>query len=216
MRRIVVGAFISLDGVMQAPGGPEEDISGGFELGGWTVPHFDEGVGAVLEETLSAPFDLLLGRKTYDIFAAHWPRVAEDPAAAGVDDEEAALARTFNAVTKYVATHRGDTLSWQNSEALGDDIAGRLKDLKQSDGPILLVQGSSELIQTLLVNDLVDELRLLIFPIVLGEGKRMFGNGTVPAAFRMTRPAATSPSGVVAVSYERTGAIETGSFALED
>jgi dihydrofolate reductase len=165
--------------------GPEEDTSCDFELGGWTVKYFDEVVGATLGDTFSAPFDLLLGRRTYDIFAAHWPRVASDPVAAGVDEGEGALARTFNAVTKYVATHFPNTLKWQKSEALGADIVARLRELKQTDGPILLVQGSSDLIQTLLANDLVDEFRLLIFPVVLGKGKRLFGRGTAPAAFKV-------------------------------
>jgi dihydrofolate reductase len=213
MRRIVVGEFISLDGVIQGPGGPEEDTSGGFEHGGWTVPYFDEAVGAALGETFSAPFDLLLGRRTYDIFADHWPRVAADPGAAGVGEDEAALARAFNAITKYVATHSPDTLTWQNSEALGADIAARLSELKRTDGPILLVQGSSALVQTLLAHDLVDEIRLLIFPVVLGKGKRLFGGGTAPGAFKVTK-SATSPSGVLAVTYERAGDIRVGSFAL--
>jgi dihydrofolate reductase len=213
MRKIVVGVFVSLDGVMQGPGGPEEDTSGDFELGGWTVKHFDDFVGATLGETFSAPFDLLLGRRTYDIFAAHWPRVASDPVAAGVDEGEGALARTFDAVTKYVATHFPNTLKWQNSEALGADIVARLRELKQTDGPILLVQGSSDLIQTLLANDLVDEFRLLIFPVVLGKGKRLFGSGTAPAAFKVTK-SATSPNGVLAVTHKRAGNIQIGSFAL--
>lgn len=213
MRKIVAGAFVSLDGVMQAPGGPEEDTDGGFAHGGWTVPYFDEAVGAAMDETLSVPYDLLLGRRTYDIFAAHWPHVEHDPAADGFDQGSSDLGRAFDAVTKYVATHSPETLSWANSEALGEDVVARLRALKQTDGPVLLVQGSSELIQTLLAADLVDEVRLLVFPVVLGRGKRLFGAGTIPAAFRLASSTA-SPSGVVVAVYERAGEIETGSFAL--
>lgn len=206
MRKIVVGAFVSLDGVMQAPGGPEEDTTGGFTLGGWTVPYFDEAVGESVGGLFAEPFELLLGRRTYDIFAAHWPRVSEG--------EDAELAQMFNATTKYVATHAPDTLGWQNTEWLGEDPVGRLRALKLSEGPVLLVQGSSALIQTLLAHDLVDAVQLLIFPLVLGTGKRLFGGGTVPAAFRLTGSGA-SPSGVLTARYERAGAVETGSFALD-
>lgn len=214
MRKIVVGMFVSLDGVVQAPGGPEEDTSGDFKFGGWMFNYGDEKVWATLSETFSAPFDLLLGRKTYDIFAAHWPRIADHPVAAGVDEGEGALAKSFDACTKYVATHSPDTLTWKNSEALGADIVAQLRELKKTDGPILLVQGSSNMIQTLLKNNLVDEFRLLIFPIVLGKGKRLFSADTPPAAFKMTKSAIT-PNGVVAVTYERAGEVKVGSYALD-
>ena len=214
MRKVIVGAFVSLDGVMQAPGGPEEDPTGGFEHGGWVAPHWDDTIGAAMDETFSTPFDLLLGRRTYDIFAAHWPYVGHDPAAGTFDRLNSDIARTFNSITKYVATHSPDTLSWQNSRPLGRDVVARVRELKKADGTVLLTQGSSELVQTLLANDLVDELRLLIFPIVLGQGKRLFGDGAVPATFRLTK-SATSPTGVLISSYERAGAIETGSFASE-
>jgi dihydrofolate reductase len=213
MRKIVAGAFVSLDGVMQAPGGPDEDPTGGFEYGGWATTHWDDVIGAAMAETFAAPFDLLLGRKTYDIFAAHWPYVETDPTKSAFDKLNSDIAATFNAITKYVATHSPDTLSWQNSRSLGSDVVATLRALKKEDGPDLLTQGSTELLQTLLANDLVDELRLIIFPIVLGKGKRLFGNGAVPAAFRLTR-STTSPRGVLIVSYERAGEIETGSFAL--
>ncbi|TJX01203.1 MAG: dihydrofolate reductase, partial [Mesorhizobium sp.] len=144
MRKITTATFVSLDGVMQAPGGPEEDPVGGFEFGGWTFHYWDDVGGAFIGETFAKPFALLLGRKTYDIFAAHWPYQKDDP-----------IADRFNAVTKYVATHQPDTLSWQNSQSLGDDVVATLRQLKQEDGPDLLIQGSSELIQTLLANDLI-------------------------------------------------------------
>lgn len=215
MRRIVTAAFVSLDGVMQAPGGPQEDPSGGFRHGGWTFPYFDEAVGAAIGEGFAQGFDLLLGRRTYDIFAAHWPHVATDPAAPTYDEGSAGIAATFNAVTKYVATHAPDTLSWENSEWLGEDVVERLKEVKKCDGPMLLTQGSSELIQELLAADLIDEFRLLVYPLVLGRGKRLFGEGTLPAAFRLTRSHST-PNGVLIASYERAGAVNTGSFALEN
>lgn len=203
MRKIIAATFVSLDGVMQAPGGPQEDPVGGFEFGGWTFHYWDDVMGAAMGETFSKPFALLLGRKTYDIFAAHWPYQKNDP-----------IADIFNAVTKYVATHRPDSLSWQNSQPLGSDVVATLRRMKQEDGPDLLIQGSSELIQTLLANDLIDEISLLIFPLVLGKGKKLFGIGTIPAAFKLTRSQA-STTGVLMASYERSGEIKTGSFATE-
>jgi dihydrofolate reductase len=214
MRRIITGAFVSLDGVMQAPGGPEEDPTGGFAHGGWVAPHWDDTLGAAMDEQFSTPFDLLLGRRTYDIFAAHWPYVQHDPAASDFDRLNSDIAAMFNRIAKYVATHEHETLTWQNSQWLGRDVVAALRELKATDGPALLTQGSSELIQTLLAADLIDELRLLIFPLVLGPGKRLFGDGTVPAAFRLTK-SATSPSGVLIASYERAGAVTAGSFAME-
>jgi dihydrofolate reductase len=214
MRRIITTAFVSLDGVMQAPGGPEEDRTGGFQHGGWTVPYWDDALGASMGEIFSKPFDLLLGRRTYDIFAAHWPLVQSDPAASNFDALNHEIATLFNGVTKYVATHAPETLSWQNSQPLGTDVVAALRDLKQTDGPDLLTQGSSVLIQTLLAHDLIDELRLLIYPLALGRGKRLFGEGTVPAAFTLTK-ATTSPSGVLIATYAPAGEVRTGSFALE-
>ncbi|MER8701074.1 dihydrofolate reductase family protein [Mesorhizobium sp. M1273] len=203
MKKIIAATFVSLDGVMQAPGGPQEDPVGGFEFGGWTFHYWDDVMGAAMGETFSKPFALLLGRKTYDIFAAHWPYQKNDP-----------IADIFNAVTKYVATHRPDSLSWQNSQPLGSDVVATLRRMKQEDGPDLLIQGSSELIQTLLANDLIDEISLLIFPLVLGKGKKLFGSGTIPAALKLTRSQA-STTGVLMASYERSGEIKTGSFATE-
>lgn len=208
MRRIVITAFISLDGVMQAPGGPEEDHTGRFTLGGWTVP-FWEGEGAVemgtfLDETFGQPFDLLLGRRTYEIFAAHWPHV-------GPDDPMGAL---FDRVTKHVAAGPDIPLEWQNSRRLGPDAVGAVRALKAGDGPDLLIQGSSVLVQALLANDLIDEFRLLVFPVLLGPGKRLFGEGTVPTTLRLAR-SRTAANGVVMSVYERMGGdVATGSFAL--
>jgi dihydrofolate reductase len=204
MRKIVAATFVSLDGVMQAPGGPEEDPTGDFNYGGWTFHYWDDAMGGVMDETFSKPFALLLGRKTYDIFAAHWPYRPDDP-----------IGKAFNAATKYVATHSPETLNWENSQSLGSDVVASLRKLKQEDGPVLLIQGSSELIQTLLAADLIDEFRLLIFPLVLGRGKKLFGSGTMPAAFKLTGSQA-STTGVLMAAYERAGEIKTGSFALEE
>ncbi|WP_296744086.1 dihydrofolate reductase family protein [Mesorhizobium sp.] len=202
MRKITAATFVSLDGVMQAPGGPEEDPASGFALGGWTFHYWDDVMGAAMGETFGKPFALLLGRKTYDIFAAHWP-YQDDP-----------IGEAFNAATKYVATHRPESLTWRNTQSLGPDIVATLRRLKQEDGPDLLIQGSSDLIQTLLANDLIDEIRLLIFPLVLGKGKRLFGGGAMPAAFRLASSQA-STTGVIMVTYQRAGEIKVGSFAQE-
>lgn len=206
MRRIIVATFISLDGVMQAPGGPAEDPTGGFSFGGWAAPHFDAALGASMGEILSRPFDLLLGRKTYDIFAAHWPFVA-DP-----DDP---IAPMFNRVTKYVASRSKKTLSWQNSRLLGDDTLAALKTLKSEDGPDLLVQGSSELLQTLWQNNLVDAFSVLIFPLVLGKGKRLFGTGAIPAGLTLVKSKAY-PTGVIVANYRPDGAVRIGDFQLAE
>jgi dihydrofolate reductase len=206
MRRIIVATFVSLDGVMQAPGGPQEDPTGGFALGGWTAPHFDAALGASMGEIFSRPFDLLLGRKTYDIFAAHWPYVTDpnDP-----------IAGLFNQVTKYVASRSKPKLTWQNSQLLGDDIVASLKKLKSENGPDLLVQGSSELLQTLWKNGLIDEFSVLIFPVVLGKGKRLFGNGAIPAGLKL-RKSKSYPTGVIVASYVPDGEAKTGTFQLAE
>jgi dihydrofolate reductase len=214
MRKIVIGAFVSLDGVMQAPGGPEEDTSGGFTLGGWTVPFWDDVIGAAMGESFATPFDLLLGRRTYDIFAGHWPKVPREPGAKGYDAGSAGIAERFDAITKYVATHRPESLAWKNSRGLGTDVAGALRDLKKADGPTLLTQGSTELVHLLLENDLADELRLLVYPIVIGKGKRLFERGSAPAAFELTK-STVSPKGVILATYARKGDVQTGSFALD-
>ena len=206
MPRIIVAAFVSLDGVMQAPGGPREDTEGGFVHGGWVVPYVDEAFGNAMGELFSRPFELLLGRRTYDIFAAHWPRV---PA----DSEDRPLADLFNGITKHVATHRPESLAWQNSRELGDDVIATLRTLKQQDGPDLLTQGSSELVHQLFAADLVDEVRLLVFPVLLGKGKRLFADDGKPAAFRLEN-SLVSASGIVISRYGREGEVRTGSFEL--
>ena len=199
MRKIVVLTFVSLDGVMQAPGGPEEDTSGGFTFGGWTAPYFDEMGGKIMGEQLTPPFDLLLGRKTYDIFAGFWP-TSQDP---GAD--------ALNRATKYVVSGSAPELSWDTSVLITGDVVTKLKELKAADGPMLQVHGSSVLIQTLLKHDLVDELWLKTFPVTLGSGKRLFGEGTMPMAFKLTSSQVT-PSGVIIANYLRDGDVQTGSF----
>jgi dihydrofolate reductase len=202
MRKVYGTAFISLDGVMQAPGGPEEDPNG-FDFGGWAFPHSEETADAALMEALGDGYDLLLGRRTYDIFAGFWPSV----------DDGNPIARAFNSCTKYVATSGGDeSLTWQNSVALRGDVAHAVAELKRGEGPDLLVQGSSVLQQTLLRHELLDELTLLVHPIVLGAGKRLFGPDSTPASFELVR-STTSPKGVFVGTYRRAGGIETGSFA---
>jgi dihydrofolate reductase len=210
MRKIAASAFVSLDGVMQSPGGPEEDPTGGFKYGGWTAPLWDDTTGAAMDEILATPFDLLLGRKTYDIFSAYWPHVSPD--AEELDGLKGDVARLFNRATKYVATHSPSTLGWQKSQSLGNDVVGALRDLKKKDGPALLVQGSSNFVQTLLAHDLIDEVTLLVFPLALGKGKCFFGEGTLPGALKLTK-STTSGTGVLIVRYERAGDIKTGSYA---
>ena len=196
MRKIIVLTFLSLDGIMQAPGGPEEDITDGFRYGGWTVPFFDEFLGNVMENQMGKPFDLLLGRKTFEIFASYWP------------NEESPI----NEATKYVASNTLTTHAWQKTVFLSGDVAAEVRKLKAQNGPDLQVHGSSNFIQILLKHDLVDELWLKIFPVILGNGKRLFGEGTIPARFTLTACQAL-PAGVIIASYQRAGAVETGSFA---
>jgi dihydrofolate reductase len=205
MRKLVVLSFITLDGVMQAPGGPEEDPTGGFKHGGWVAGYFDDFLGRVMVGQMSRPFDLLLGRKTYEIFAAHWPylKAEEDPFAARI-----------NNATKYVASKTLKKLDWSNSELLKGDVAKEIKRLKEQGGPEIQVHGSGNLIQTLWKHDLVDELWLKIFPITLGGGKRLFDESTIPVGFKLLE-SEVSPRGVIVASYARAGEVETGSFALE-
>jgi dihydrofolate reductase len=202
MRKIRVSTFVSLDGVMQAPGGPEEDPTGGFAFGGWTFPHFDEASGSAMGEIFGRPFDLLLGRKTYDIFAAYWPYVT---------DPNHPIAGPFNKVTKYVASRAKPKLAWQNSRWLGEDAVAALKKLKGGDGPDLLVQGSGDFMQTLWKNALVDEFTVLTFPVVLGKGKRLFGSGTTPSGLKLVK-SQSFPTGVIVANYLPDGAVKTGSF----
>jgi dihydrofolate reductase len=202
MRRLVVLTFSTMDGVMQAPGGPTEDPSGGFAHGGWSVPYFDEFLGKVMDEQMGHRFDLLLGRKTYDIFASYWPHqdVEKDPGAAAL-----------NKARKYVASRSQVKLDWQNSVLLKDDVPAQIKRLKADDGPELQVHGSSNFVQTLLREDLVDELWLKIFPITVGAGKRLFAEGAMPAAFTL-QSSQVSPLGVIVATYQRAGELSTGSF----
>lgn len=200
MRKIVVLSFISLDGIMQAPGGPDEDTSGGFQYGGWTVPYSDESSGKLMGEQMGMPFELLLGRKTYDIFAGYWPKQTGE------------VADPFNSTKKYVVSGSSPELTWAHSELIDGDVVAKLQELKQQDGPMLQVHGSGNMIQTLLKNDLVDELWLKIFPVTLGSGKRLFAEGTMPAAFELTS-SETTPSGVIFANYKRAGGVKTGSFA---
>jgi dihydrofolate reductase len=197
MRKLVVLTFVSLDGVMQAPGGKGEDPSGGFDLEGWTVPYFDEALGVEMTKQMSQPFDLLLGRKTYEIFASYWPQQ-------GSDDP-------INKARKYVVSKKAISTEWEETIQINGDVVAEIETLKQQEGPMLQVHGSSTLIQTLLAHDLVDELWLKVFPVTLGKGKRLFGEGTIPAAFKLTG-STTSPSGVVVISYTREGEVKLGSF----
>ena len=202
MRKIIVGAFVSLDGIMQAPGGPHEDPVGGFKYGGWVAPYFDETLGEAVGQMFQNPFDLLLGRKTYDIFAAHWPY-------AGADDPIGPL---FDGITKYVASRNPYLkLGWQNSQRLGADAAAAVNKLKSEEGPNLLTQGSTDFLQTLFSNDLVDEINVLTFPVVLGSGKKLFGEGASPAALRLVS-SKVSGTGVTINKYVRAGQVITGSF----
>ncbi len=199
MRKIVVFTMLSLDGVMQAPGGPEEDPSEDFKYGGWTVPYADESFGPIFEKELSVPFDLLLGLKTYEIFAAYWPK------------QTGMVGDPFNKAKKYVVSGKGVDLTWKESILIDGDVVAKLKALKREDGPVFHVWGSSKLLQTLLKNDLVDELRLRVYPITLGAGKRLFAEGTIPAAFELIDSQAL-PSGVILANYKRAGEVKTGSF----
>lgn len=199
MRKIVVLTMVSLDGVMQAPGGPKEDPSGGFKYGGWTFPYVDESFGPIINKELSVPFDLLLGRKTYEIFVGYWPK------------QTGPIADPFNKAKKYVVSDKGVDLIWKESILIDGDVVAKLKALKKENGPMLQVHGSAKFLQTLLKNDLVDELRLRIFPITLGTGKRLFAEGTIPVAFELIDSQAL-PSGVILANYKRSGEVKTGSF----
>lgn len=205
MRKLIVLSFITLDGVMQAPGGPEEDPTGGFSHGGWVAGYFDDFLGKVMDKQMNEPFDLLLGRRTYEIFAAYWPYVKTEgnPIAAGL-----------NKAKKYVASKTLRHLDWSNSELINGDVADEIGKLKEQEGPEIQVHGSVGLIQTLLRHDLVDEFRLKIFPITLGRGKRLFAEGTIPAAFVLLG-SEISPNGVIVATYSRAGDVKSGSFAPE-
>lgn len=203
MRKITASTFVSLDGVMQAPGGPTEDPSGGFPYGGWLPPFFDDTVGRFVDEAMGQDYDLLLGRKTYEIFAAHWGHSG---------DEMGAL---FTGIAKYVAAGPDTPLNWNNSHRLQGDVVEAVRTLKQDGDHDLLIQGSSTLIQSLLKADLIDEVSTLTFPVVLGQGKRLFEPGGHGRTWKLVQ-ARHSPSGVVASRYERAGPVTTGSFQMSD
>lgn len=200
MRRLIVSEFMTLDGVVQAPGGPGEDESGGFSFGGWSFPYWDEVLDRTMERLMGVPFDLVLGRRTYDVFAAFWPNAPEE-----------AGGKPLNDATKYVASRGTPSLTWEPSVQIEGDVAEDVAGLKRGDGPELQVHGSGNLIQTLMANDLIDEYRLMTFPVVLGTGKRLFGDGTIPASLRLT-DSEVSTTGVVIGTYQPAGAVQTGSF----
>jgi dihydrofolate reductase len=205
MRKIILLSFITVDNVIQAPGGPEEDPTGGFEHEGWVAGYFDDFLLNVMIKQTSKPFDLLLGRKTYEIFAAYWPYVKAD---------QNPFAAKLNNAKKYVGSKTLTKLDWNNSELINGDVSESIKRIKEQDGPEIQVHGSSNLVQTLLKYDLVDELWLKIFPVTLGTGKRLFAEGTIPAGFKLLE-SGISPSGVIIVNYERAGEVKKGSFGLE-
>jgi dihydrofolate reductase len=200
MRRLIVNTFLTLDGVMQAPGGPGEDDSDGFTQGGWSVNYWDERMGRVMDELMGRPFSLVLGRRTYDIFAGFWPGATEEQGA-----------KPLNDAVKYVASRSRPALSWDKSVLIDGDAADGVAALKQEDGPELQVHGSADLLQTLIRHNLVDQYRLWVFPVVVGSGKRLFANGTVPAALKLV-DSVVSTTGVVIGTYEPAGDIRLGSF----
>lgn len=203
MRNLAVSTFLTLDGVMQGPGGPEEDPSAGFTHGGWSVNYWDDLTGQIMAQSMSKPFDLLLGRKTYEIFAAHWPHVKDDP-----------VADALNSARKYVVSTTLDTVKWNNSSLIKGDLAEQVAKLKAQPGAEIQVHGSWQLIQALMTHDLIDEYRLWLFPVLVGSGKRLFSDGTIPAGLKLV-DTKTSSTGVVIATYQRAGKLQHGSFALD-
>ena len=203
MRKLAVNTFLTLDGVMQAPGGPGEDPSGGFTHEGWSVNYWDDLMGQTMGEFMGKPFDVLLGRKTYEIFAAYWPNVTD-----GSGD-------SLNNAKKYVASRTLKTVDWNNSSLIEGDVAEYVAGLKEQSGPEIQVHGSGNLMQTLIKHDLIDEFQVMIFPILLGTGKRLFADGTIPAGLKLV-DSKTASTGVVIARYERAGDVKYGSFALEE
>lgn len=204
MRKIISITHVTLDGIMQAPGGPEEDPRGGFTQGGWAMLFSDEAGGEALGEIMSGEFDLLLGRRTYEIFAAYWPYAGDNP-----------IAKAFNKATKYVVTHSLDRFDWVNTQPIGGDAVDEIRRLKASDGPELHVWGSSELLQTLIAADLVDEFRVWVYPLVLGKGKRLFENGVPPRGLTLVESRST-PKGVLLNTYRPAGPLPEGSPAPDE
>ena len=201
MRRLSINTFVSLDGVMQAPGGPQEDPSGGFTHGGWSAGYWDEAMGQLIGKYMAQPFELLLGRRTYEIFAAYWPTSKEE----GADQ--------LNNARKHVASRTLKKVEWQNSTLIQGDVPTYVRDLKTKEGPEIQVHGSGDLIQTLLTDDLVDEFQIWTFPVLLGSGKRLFARGTQTAGLRVIETT-TSSTGVVVARYERAGKIKYGNLAV--
>lgn len=204
MRKLIVNTFVTLDGVMQAPGGPEEDSSSGFTSGGWSVNYWDDMMSQIMGESMTKPFDLLLGRKTYEIFAAYWPQAKDEP---GADQ--------LNNAKKYVASKTLNKVDWKNSSLIKGDVVQVIRKLKAQDGPEIQVHGSSNFIQTLLKHNLIDEFRIWIFPVVIGNGKRLFDQGTIPSGLKLIE-SKTSTTGVILAIYEPGGELKTGSFALDN
>jgi dihydrofolate reductase len=202
MRKIITTTFITLDGVVQAPGGPTEDTTGGFAHGGWSVNYWDEIMGNVMTKFMGLPFELLLGKRTYDIFAAYWPHTKEDPI----------VAKPFNSTRKYVVSHTLMELSWQNSTLIANDVVTQIKKLKEEDGPDLWVHGSGNLIQTLLEHHLIDTMHVWTFPVTVGLGKRLFAEGTQAEGFKLI-DSKISTTGVIIATYESAGTLKTGSFS---
>ena len=204
MRKLSVNTFLTLDGVMQAPGAPEEDLDGDFDLGGWSVNYWDDQMGEAMDEYMGKPFDLLLGRKTYEIFAAHWPKAPEE-----------AGGKPLNDATKYVASTTLTELPWKESVLIEGDVAQGVAALKKGEGPEIQVHGSGNLVQTLLQHNLIDEFRLWTFPVVVGRGKRLFSDGAIPTGLKLVDNM-VSTTGVMMGTYIPAGDIVTGSFALDD
>ncbi len=200
MRKIVAITQVTLDGIMQAPGGPEEDPSNGFNHGGWAMLFLDDAGSQAIGETIAGPFDMLLGRRTYDIFAVYWPH------------QDNAIAKAFNKATKYVVTHRPDRLGWETSQRIGGDVVDEVRRLKASDGPVLHIWGSGGLLQTLIAAELVDEYRIWVFPVVLGEGKRLFETGVPPRRLSLVATQST-PTGVLLNTYRPAGPLPKAALA---
>jgi dihydrofolate reductase len=202
MRKIITTTFVTLDGVMQAPGGPEEDLAGGFAYGGWSFNYWDEIMGSTMSKFMELPFELLLGKRTYDIFAAYWPDAKSDPE----------VATRFNSTKKYVVSHTPMPLSWKNSFLVTNDVVAEIKKLKAENSPDLWVHGSGNLIQTLLAHSLVDRMYVWIFPVTVGSGKRLFAEGTQAAGLKLV-DSKVAATGVIIATYEPAGPLMTGAFA---
>jgi len=200
LRELIVIDQVTVDGVMQGPGGPEEDPRTGFTHGGWVRPFWDDAMGQVLDEIMAGEFDMLFGRRTYDVFAAYWPNQGDNP-----------ITKAFNKATKYVVTRSPDRLDWEISKRIGGNVVDEVRRLKASDGPALHIGGSHQLLQALIAAELVDEYRMLVFPVVLGKGKRLFESGVSPRGLTMVNSRST-PKGVLFNTYRSAGPVKTGSF----